>query len=90
MTREPFRGVGDPGGTGQVHAGLGMRRVDWVRILVAGSAVRCDAHGVGHRLPCRRPLSLGTALALRAVGVPTIIRSESAGGPPPIGVGGDH
>ena len=90
MTWQAFRSVGDPGGTGQTPAGLGMRRVDWVRILVAGSRVRCDAHGVGHRLPCRRPLSLGVALALRAGGVPTIIRSESAGDPPPIGVEGDR
>lgn len=90
MTRPLFRPVGDQAGTGRAAAGLGMRRVDWVRILVAGGTVRCDAQGVGHRLPCRRPLSLGAALALRAVGVPTIIRRESAGDPPPIGGEGDR
>ena len=66
-----------------LHSGLGMRRVDWVRILISGTAVRCDVHGIGHRLPCRRPLSLDSALALRAAGVPTVIRMSSAYGPPP-------
>lgn len=67
----------------RLRFGVGMRRVDWVRIVICGTAVRCDVHGIGHRLPCRRPLSLDSALALRAAGVPTVIRTASAYGPPP-------
>ena len=63
-----------------LHSGLGMRRVNWVRIVISGTVVHCDVHGIGHRLPCRRPLSLAFALALRAAGVPTVIRTESPDG----------
>lgn len=59
---------------------VGMRRVNWVRIVISGTAVLCDVHDIGHRLPCRRPLNLASALALRAAGVPTVIRTESPDG----------
>lgn len=53
----------------------GMRRVSWVRIVLDGSGAHCQVVGVGHRLPNARRISLDTALALAATGVPTVIRS---------------
>lgn len=65
----------------------GMRRVSWVRILVADGRTRCEAVGIGHRLPTVRRVSFDTAVALAASGVPSVIRSgdgrpsaESMGG----------
>jgi hypothetical protein len=52
-----------------------MRRVSWVRIVLDGERTRCELFGVGHRLPSARPVSLETALALSASGVPTVVRS---------------
>lgn len=52
-----------------------MRRVSWVRFVVADGATRCEAVGTGHRLPTVRPIPLDTALALVAAGVPSVIRS---------------
>lgn len=53
----------------------GMRRVSWVRIVVDDHGAHCEVHGVGHRLPNAHPVSLETALALAAGGVPTVVRS---------------
>ena len=53
----------------------GMRRVSWVRIVLDDHGPRCQVLGVGHRLPNARPISLDTALALAAAGVPTVVRS---------------
>ena len=55
---------------------IGMRRVSWVRITVTDEGVTCEVAGVGHRLPMERRVSLETALALAADGVPTVIRSD--------------
>ena len=52
-----------------------MRRVSWVRITLDGPAAHCEVHGVGHRFPSVRRISLDTALALSARGVPTVVRS---------------
>ncbi len=52
-----------------------MRRVSWVRIVVDDRGAHCDVFGVGHRLPSTRQVSLDTALALAASGVPTVVRS---------------
>ncbi len=53
----------------------GMRRVSWVRIVLDDSGAHCEVLGVGHRLPSVRKVSLDTALALAASGVPTVVRS---------------
>ena len=55
-----------------------MRRVSWVRIVVDGAAAHCEVLGVGHRLPAVHRVSLDTALALAASGVPTVVRSADA------------
>jgi hypothetical protein len=52
-----------------------MRRNCWVRIVVDDDGVHCELLGVGHRLPSVRPISLDTARALAARGVPTVVRS---------------
>jgi hypothetical protein len=52
-----------------------MRRVSWVRIVFDDHGAHCEVLGVGHRLPNARPVSLDTALALAASGVPTVVRS---------------
>lgn len=54
---------------------LGLRRVDWVRVVVADGSATCEVVGSGCRAPCRRRVPLSTALALRARGVPTFFRS---------------
>jgi hypothetical protein len=64
--------------TGAAPAGpvqTGMRRVSWVRIVIADGVAECEVLGVGHRLPATRRVSLDTALALAASGVPTVVRS---------------
>jgi hypothetical protein len=53
----------------------GMRRVSWVRILLDEHGAHCELLGVGHRFPSVRRVSLDTALALAARGVPTVVRS---------------
>ena len=52
-----------------------MRRVSWVRIVLDDDGAHCEVMGIGHRLPNTRPVSLETALALAASGVPTVVRS---------------
>jgi hypothetical protein len=53
----------------------GMRRNCWVRIVVDGGVAHCELLGVGHRLPNVRRISLETAVALAAEGVPVVVRS---------------
>jgi hypothetical protein len=63
--------IGSPKGAPRT----GLRRVSWVRIVVDGTGAHCQAFGVGHRRPSVRPVSLDTAVALAAAGVPTVVRS---------------
>ena len=42
-------------------AETGLRRVDWVRIVVDDDTVRAEAVGVGYRLPTSRPIPLPLA-----------------------------
>jgi len=74
--------IGSPKATVAGRAGgeTGMRRVSWVRIVVDDRGARCQVLGVGHRLPSARRVSLETALALAAKGVPTVVRTTD--GPP--------
>ena len=62
-----------------------MRRVSWVRIEVSPGGVTCDVVGVGHRFPATRRVSLTTAGALAADGVPTVVRSSSGVRHHPVG-----
>ncbi len=58
-----------------------MRRVSWVRIVVDDGGAHCAVLGVGHRLPRARRVSLDTAVALAAAGVPTVVRSADGATP---------
>ena len=68
------------GGTGAVKRppGLppstGLRRVDWVRLVVERHTVRAEAVGVGYRLPVTRSIPLSVAAALVAAGIPSVTR----------------
>ncbi|HET7718529.1 MAG TPA: hypothetical protein VFK43_01090 [Acidimicrobiales bacterium] len=65
-------------GTPKTAPETGLRRVSWVRIVVDDAGPHCEVLGVGHRLPTARRVSLDTALALAASGVPTVVRSAGA------------
>lgn len=67
--------IGTPKATAEHTVHTGMRRVSWVRITVDDQGAHCEIHGVGHRLPNTRRVSLDTALALAATGVPTVVRT---------------
>ena len=67
--------IATPKISSRAHVDTGMRRVSWVRIVVDDTGPRCEVLGVGHRLPNAHRISLETALALAAEGVPTVIRS---------------
>lgn len=58
---------------------LGLQRVSWVRVHVGGHGVRCEVAGIAHRRPVVRTVSLRTATALAAGGVPLVVRSDRGG-----------
>lgn len=60
-----------------------MRRIDFVRIVVVDGRTRCEAVGMGHRLPSVRHVPLATALALAGAGVPAVLRSGTGHLPTP-------
>ena len=53
----------------------GLRRVDWVRLVVDNGGVRAEAVGVGYRLPTTRSIPLPVAAALIAGGTPSVTRT---------------
>jgi hypothetical protein len=53
---------------------VGLRRVDWVRLLVDEDEVRAEAVGVGFRLPTTCPIPLSLATELIAMGTPSVTR----------------
>jgi hypothetical protein len=57
----------------------GLRRVDWVRLVVEHDTVRAEAVGVGHRLPVTRSIPLSVAAALLAGGIPSVTRRVGDG-----------
>ena len=52
---------------------LGMRRLSWLQVVVDGETSRAEVHGLGHRLPCVREVSLTTAAELAAEGLPVVV-----------------
>lgn len=63
-----------PGRRAGAAVPVGLRRVDWVRVVVDGEHTTCEAHGVRHRLPAVQRVSLATALELADRGVPVVVR----------------
>ncbi len=53
----------------------GLRRVDWVRLLVDHEQVRAEAVGVGFRVPVTCPIPLSVAANLIALGIPLVTRT---------------
>jgi hypothetical protein len=66
--------MGEPS-TATAWMRAGMRRVDWIRLLVGEREVQAEAVGVAFRLPrtCRIPVAL--AAALIAAGTPYVTRT---------------
>ncbi len=52
----------------------GLRRVDWVRLVVEHDTMRAEAVGTGYRLPTSRPIPLAVAAALIGGGTPSVTR----------------
>jgi len=50
----------------------GLRRVDWVRLVVDHGHLQAEAVGIGFRLPVTRPISLSLAATLIASGTPHV------------------
>ena len=83
QSRRPrWRSAGSrqPAGAGADTASTatGLRRVDWVRLVVDGDSVRAEAVGMGYRLPTSRPIPLAKAAALMAAGTPSVTRTVGA------------
>ena len=53
---------------------VGLRRVDWVRLLVDDDHVGAEAVGVGFRLPTTCPIPMSVAARLIASGIPHVTR----------------
>lgn len=67
----------------------GLRRVDWIRLVVDNDGVQAEAVGVGYRLPAARPISLSVAAALMATGTPSVTRTASTGSGAGLHTGGE-
>jgi hypothetical protein len=67
-------GASAGGGAVSAAALVGLRRVDWVRLLVDDDRVGAEAVGVGFRLPTTCPISLSVAARLISSGVPHVTR----------------
>ena len=61
---------------------VGLSRVCWVRIVVAGPRTVCVVGGIAHRRPVVRRVSLATATSLASSGVPAVVRHSSSAPPP--------
>jgi hypothetical protein len=60
------------GGTGPTITGL--RRVDWIRVLVGDDGPRAEAVGVSHRCPTTAPITMAAAVRLVAGGALLVLR----------------
>jgi hypothetical protein len=68
-------GLGAGASTASSAASLvGLRRVDWVRLLVDDDHLGAEAVGVGFRLPTTCPIPMSVAARLIASGVPHVTR----------------
>jgi hypothetical protein len=76
MSSSPGSSGSSPVPSGSVSAAalVGLRRVDWVRLLVDDDHVGAEAVGVGFRLPTTCPISMSVAARLIESGVPHVTR----------------
>lgn len=57
-----------------------FRRIDRVELVLSGAdPVEAAVYAVGHRLPVRRPVSVGAALGLARLGVPAVVEMPVRG-----------
>lgn len=61
--------------SGTVTSRAGLRRVDWVRLLIDHGHLRAEAVGMGFRLPVTLPIPLSVAAELIAAGTPHVTHS---------------
>jgi hypothetical protein len=69
-------------GTGEHEIGnrvTGLRRVDWIRVLLGADGPRAEAVGVRHRRPTATPISLAAATELVSRGAPLVVRDLRLG-----------
>jgi hypothetical protein len=67
-------GSGNGENTASAASLVGLRRVDWIRLLVDDDHVGAEAVGVGFRLPTTCPIPMSVAARLIASGVPHVTR----------------
>jgi hypothetical protein len=51
----------------------GLRRVEWIRLVVGDGVTRAEAIGVGYRLPVTVPIPVSLAVRLAGEGVPFVL-----------------
>jgi hypothetical protein len=56
----------------------GLRHLQWVRIVVNGTATRAEAVGIGHRHPRSVPITLALAARLVRDGTPLVVHRADA------------
>jgi hypothetical protein len=54
-----------------------LRRVDWIRLVVAGGTTRAQAVGVGFRLPVSWPIPMAVAAGLIEAGTPHVVHRQA-------------
>jgi hypothetical protein len=64
----------EDGASGRGARRVGLRRIDWIRLVVADEQVAAEAVGVGFRLPVTCPITLSLAAELIAAGTPHVMR----------------
>jgi hypothetical protein len=69
-------GVDEPGIGSQL---TGLRRVDWVRVVLGDGGPTAEAVGVRHRRPAATPISIAVAARLAAEGTPLVVRDRRVG-----------
>ncbi len=60
---------------------IGLTRVGWVKIEVGESGPACSIVGTRRHRVVTRPVSVATATALMALGVPSVVRHRSSSRP---------
>jgi len=58
---------------------LGVQRGEWIRVVVRpGEGPYAELHGIGHRVPRVRRISLAVAARLASSGVPLVVNQQTS------------
>ena len=60
-------------GNGTAELPLGLRRIEWIRLVVGEGPTRAEAVGVGYRLPVTVQIPVSLAVRLAGEGVPFVL-----------------